>query len=247
VGFQFSAYGTVYVPVQPESLVQQVERAGSHRSSLSSIANLVSDDTMSEIYQDIRKAQSMTELRMALRDGRLSSEERDRIVTLARGLRYRPKSLNISTDNIVEALRLIQHPDEELPDMFPISPSALFEENRVAVVWSAFGDLAPTCNFAGGAQVNLESSKDLPKHVGFRLVPQKDAVIDIEQIMSNKRFSNCTLNRRSGAFKDRLYTGLDASRIVNALAAAVGVVLDKGKKRVGGSGNVDPGIFDEGF
>lgn len=246
-GFQISAYGTVYVPVQPESLLQQVERAGSHRSSLSSIADIASHDAMSELHQDIRKSQSMADLRVVLKEGHLSAEERDRIVVLARGLRYKPKSLNVSTDNIVEALRLIQHPDEELPDTFPISPSALFEENRLAVVWSAFGDLAPTCNFPGGAQVNLESSKDLPKHIGFRLVPQKNAVIDMEQIMSAKRFSNCTLNRRSGAYKDRLYTGLDGSRIINALTAAVGVVIDKGKKRAGGSGNVDPGIFDEGF
>lgn len=246
-GFQISAYDTVHVPVASESLQERIEHAGSHRSSLFSIANIVEDDPAEKEYRDIVGVTSMSKLRNRLRQANLSSEDRDRIGTLARGLRFRPRSLNLSSDNIVEALRLIQFPEEELAEGFPISPTALFEDNRVALIWSAFGDLAPTCNFPGGAQVNLESSKDLPKHIGFRLVPLKDAVIDIEQIMSQKKFSNTSMNRRSGAFKDRMYHGLDATKILSALTSAVGVTGDKGKKRVGGSGNIDPGLFDDGF
>lgn len=246
-GYQISSYGTVYVPVAPETLLQRIEQAGSHRSAINAIANIVDDDAASQNHLSIQGVQSMNNLRQVLRQAHLSAEDRDRIVALARGLRFKPKSQNVSAENLSEAFRYIQYPDEALPSDYPISPNVLFEENRTLIVWSVFGDLAPTCSFPGGAQVNLESSKDLPKHIGFRLIPLKDAVIDIEMILSQKKFSNSTLNRRSGAYKDRLYTGLDASKIFSAITSAVGVVVDKGKKKDAGAGNVDPGLFDEGF
>jgi len=246
-GFHISSYGTVYAPVTSEALLQNIERAGSHRSSLVAIANIVEEDVNDTDYQEVMNVQSMTQLRMVLYEKPLSSEDRDRICTVARGLRFKPKSLNVSSDNIIGALHLIKFPEEPLPTMHPIHPDVLFDNNRVAVVWSAFGDLAPSCNFPGGPQVNLDSAKDLPKHIGFRLVPLKDAVIDIDTIMSQKKFSNSNLNRRSGVYKDRLYTGNDAAGILSALTFAAGVMTDKGKKKTVGTGDVDPGLFDDGF
>jgi hypothetical protein len=195
----------------------------------------------------IRGTTSMVELRNLLLAASLSAEERDQIVALARGLRYKARSLNISAANIVECLRLIQHPNVDLPVTLPISSSVLFETNRTTIVWSAFGDLAPTCNFPGGVVIDLSSSKNLPKHIGFRNILLKDAVIDLEQILSTKKFCNTSSNRRSGPYKDRLYTGLEGSQVISAFTAAVGTVTDQGNKRSGGSGNVDTAILDDGF
>jgi len=246
-GFQISAYGTVYSPEPAASLQNRVEQAGSHRSALRAIANIVDDDSMSDEHQGVMDSVSLVSLRNVLKEASLTAENRDQIVAVARGLRFRPKSLNVSADNLVDCFRLIQHPNEPLPITLPISPRVLFEEDRVAVVWSAFGELAPSCNFPGGAQINLESSKDLPKHIGFRNIPLKDAVNDLETIMTHKRFSNTSLNRRSGVFKDRLYKGLDSSKILSAMSSAAGIVHEKGTKKTVGAGNVDPALFDDGF
>lgn len=247
VGFQLHYYGTVLSPVTPESLNERLAAANSHRSSLSAIANIADDDAGSDINKDILACTSMMALRKELLQGALTAEDRDQIVALSRHLRFGPKMLNVSPDNIVRILSLVQHPEEEIPDDIPINPSMLFEMDRLALAWSAFGDLAPTCHFPGAPQVDLKKSRELPKHIGFRMIPRAEATLDMQQILSSKKFSNCTLNRRSGPYKDRLYTGLDGSRVLSALAAASGVTsTGKEQKMPVGSG-VDVGILDEGF
>jgi hypothetical protein len=247
VGFQISSYGTVHAPVDPTTLLSEIERAGSHRSALHAIADIACAGPDEPEYRAIVRCPSMVHLRHGLLAMPLSSEDRDRIGAVARGLRFKSKSLNVSAANVAECFRLIQHSSVDLPTDFPVHPTALFENNRVHVVWSAFGDLAPTCVFPGGPQVDLTSAKDLPKHVGFRMIPLKDAILDIEKIMSSKIFPNCTLSRRSGPFKDRIYTGIEAQQILSTMVAAAGVEREKGKKRSGGAGNVDVAIMDDGF
>lgn len=246
-GYQIHAYDTTTSPVDELTLRGKVEQAGSHRSALSAIASIVDEDPSSNLHMAVKATPSMIKLRSGLLGCPLTAEQQSQICALAKGLRFRSKSLNVSAENIATCLSLIQNPVLEIPLTHPIHPSMLFEQNRTSLVWSAFGDLAPSCVFHGGPQVDLGTTKDLPKHIGFRMVPLKDALIDIEMIMSKKKFPNCTLNRRSGPFKDRLYTGLDASRIMSALASAAGVTTDKGKKKAQGSGNVEQSIMDDGF
>lgn len=246
-GFHIQSYGTIWSSVSTIALKQRIDAASSHKSALTAIAKIASPDPDSEAHTSIADASTMMELRKVLSDAYLNNEDRDKIVTLAKSLRYVHRSLHVSSPNIAMCLDFIGHPERDLPTSFPIHPTMLFEQNRISVVWSAFGELAPTCHFVGGPSINLGGVRDLPKHIGFRLIALKDAIIDLEQILSSKRFSNCTLNRRSGPFKDRIYQGNDASRILSALCEIAGVVRDKGKKREGGSGNVDLALLDEGF
>lgn len=246
-GFQIHAYDTTTSPVDELTLRAKVEQAGSHRSSLYAIADIVDESPESTLNKAVKNVTSIMHLRNGLQVCPLTAEQKDQIVALARGLRFGAKSLNVSAANIADLLHFIQHPELELPTTLPIHPSMLFEQNRVSVVWSAFGELAPSCVFNGGPQIDLTSSKNLPKHIGFRMVPLKDALIDLETILSRRKFPNASLNRRSGPYKDRMYTGLDASRILSALTTAAGVTVDKGKKKAQGSGNVDTSVMDDGF
>lgn len=247
-GFQIRNYDSVWCPVSMISLRDKVANAGSHRSSLTAIADIVDPNRDNSLGARVESALDMTTLRRALLESETSAEERNRIVTQARNLRFRSKSLNVSADNISRILHHIAHPELEIDTTIPLHYSKLFEQNRTHVLWSSFGELAPVLNFPGGPQVNLESSKDLPKHVGVRMLPLKDSLVDLEMILSTKKFSNCTLNRRSGVFKDRIYTGLDANKIMSELSSAAGVALDKQNRGKGKSAeDVPSNIFEDGF
>lgn len=246
-GFQVHAYRESYPSVSHISLINQVDKAGSHRSSLNAICEIVSESNDNEVTASVRSSTTWYDLRVALLESETNSISRDKIVALARGLRFQPRSLNISTKNIVDCLNLIANPDQEAPDWYPIHPSKLFESDRMSVIWSAFGDLAPTCSFPGGPKIDLAKSKTLPNHIGFRNVPLKDAVLDLQMIMSQKAFGGTSMNRRSGPYKDRIYKGNDAKQILSALISATGVTLGQassGQERAVATSNE---LFEEGF
>jgi len=246
-GFQLSAYESAWVPVEHQLLVDEVMSAGSHKAALTDIGRIVDKD-MAEVFQQVTETLTIIGLRDILMEAPLSNEQRSQIVAIAKNLRYPQNSLNVSAANLETCLRLIQHPEESIDDTFPIHYTKLFETDRVNLVWSAFGALAPTCQFAGGPIVDLKTSKNLPKHVAFRLIPLKDALIDIQKILAEQKFNSTSSNRRSAPFRDRMYSGMDATRILSALAAASGVELtkDTGKKKAPAVGTSST-LFDDGF
>lgn len=178
----------------------------------------------------------------------LSQEDRDRIVALARGIRFNPRSLNVSSANVVRVLNAIAD-NAPLDDSFPIHSSMLFETEMSHVFWSCFGDMAPTCRFVGGPQIDLASSRNIPKHIGFRQIPLREALIDLDLMLSSKSFTNTSTNRRSGPYKDRIYTGLDATQILQALVRVVGgsVASDKQTKASSSGVNVSGNLFEDDF
>lgn len=247
-GFQIHAYGSTYIPVSSMALQKQIEQAGSHKSSLAAIADLLESDREEDTNRDIRNMKTSLELRDYLCDCSTTNEDRDKIVQLARGLRFKPRSWNVSAQNLVIALSLIENPGTPLPVDFPVHPTKIFESDRLSLVWGAFGDLAPTPNFPGGPSINLTSTKDRPKHVGIRLIPLKDAIVDIQVIMSTKKFCGTSLNKRSGPFKDRIYTGVDGARVITAFSSAAGVIRaegERGKERA--VVNAGGSLFEDGF
>lgn len=247
-GFEISAYGSVYVPEDRTPLHKRMENASSHKSSLYAIANIVDPDNDSEESLEIRGCSTIIQLRKILLESNTNAEDRDKILAVAPGLRFGYKSWNVSSTSISDALRLIQYPDSELPDTFPLHPTKLFDTDRVSMVWSAFGELAPTCSFKGGPEVSLDNARGFPKHVGFRMVALKDALVDLNSIFSTKKFTNCNANRRAGPYKDRLYTGIDAQKVLSALAAASGAETSgKSAAKSKAPGNVSSDLFDGGF
>jgi hypothetical protein len=248
-GFQIAAYGSVYTPVNTSSLAEQVNKAGSHRSSIYAIANIAADGPDDPVFQAVVGVTTMCNLRTGLEGIALTSEQRDQIVVLAKGLRFASKSLNLSAANLAESFRLLHMVNEPIPVDRPIHHSALFEKDRLTIIWSAFGDLAPTCNFVGGQKVDLTAPPSTrAKHVGFRLIKLKDAVVDISTALAQKSFTNCSMNRRSGPFKDRIYSGLDGSLILNAMSQAAGVERGKEKANRAGPSVLGGSVLDdEGF
>jgi len=245
-GFTIHAYGTGYSPVEPSSLRKNIELAGSHRSALQSIADVACGDD-EEDKEAVLATKSMLQLKQIVEETNTTSEDREKIVALARRLRYGPRSWNVSPRNITEAFNLIADTAATLPTDLPIHPSRLFEGDRVSLIWSVFGDLAPTCHFVGGPVVDLTTTKNLPKHIAFRLIPLKDAVIDIQKIIADKKFCTTSLNRRSGPFKDRMYQNVDAVGILSAMIQACGISHGKGTGKERSSGTAGSSIFVDDF
>lgn len=248
-GFQIAAYNTVYTPVPNETLQERIGLASSHKAALLHIATIASEgDTELDIYTSVMESCSMMELRNVLLETELTSSQREQIGVAARGLRFKYKPLNISADNLAKILNLIAHPDQKLDNALPIHPLYLLDMNRSHLLWSTFGDLAPSFRFAGGPEVDLTQSRNLPTHVAVRNISLSDALIDLDVTIRDQKYTGSSTNRRSGPFKDRIYTKIEARQILTALCSAVGVTTStntKGKERA--IENVGADILDDGF
>lgn len=248
-GFQIAAYDSVYTPVDNHTLREKVGLASSHKMALDIIANLVTGhDPELELFDQVKCVEGMMELRNLLLEADLSSNIREQVCVAARGLRFSSRSLNISADNLSMVLQLIAHPENPLPMNLPIHPLYLFSGNRNHLVWSSFGELAPTFHFAGGPKVDLNQSRNLPTHISVRNVSLSDALIDLDVVIRDKAYCGSSANRRSGPFKDRVYNKLDARQILTALTAAVGVTTTSKSSGKDKPSEVDGGgLLDEGF
>lgn len=244
-GFRIHAYGTTYTPVTNEILREQVATASSHSASIAGIVGVVDDDDVTD--GSLKKLTSMMEFRDVLVDLPLSSVDREKVVVLAKGLQFRQKRLPLSSESIVTAFNLIADNTKEIPKDWPIHPSMLFTDNRTHLVWSAFGDLAPTFEFAGGPRIALDKPSNFPSSISARTISLSDALIDLDSLLRNKYFSGTSGNRRSGPFKDRQWAKLDATSILTAMAKAAGAEskkAGKAKEVVAGSSS---NVLDDGF
>lgn len=248
-GFQISAYNTVYTPTDNQTLKDRIGAATSHKAALQTIADIASGgDPDVDVYDQVKGCVSMIELRNLLISTELTTQQREQVCASARGLRFRNKPFHISSDNLSLILSAISNPNQELDTSLPIHPQYIFEGNRSHLLWSVFGDLAPTFNFPGGPQIDLTRSKDLPTHVAVRNIALSDALIDLDVVIRDKKYSGASNNRRSGPFKDRIYTKHEARQILTNLCSAVGVVesaTNKGKDKVIEAAGGD--LLDEGF
>jgi len=248
-GFRFAAYDQVYTPVDNETLRERIGLATSHRTSLENIARIVTgDDSSDEQWAQVMNVSSMVELRELLLETNVTSVEREQICAFARGLRFKTRPFHISAENISLILTLIAKPEQPIDHSVPIHPLYLFSGNRTHLLWSAFGDMAPTFQFLGGPQYDLTRIRDLPSHIAVRNVALSDALLDLDVILRSKKYSGATNNRRSGMFKDRVYTKVDARQILTSLCSAAGVSQSQttsGKERA--VEGVAAGILDDGF
>lgn len=235
--FSISLWKEVSVPVPYEQLRAIVMSCSPHKSIIAQIAELAPSADDSENYDlALSEVQSMMDLRRFLVERAINEKDRDEIRRLAMKLRFKQPYWGISPVSLSNALRLCSEVSDDFPDDLPLHPSMLFEKDRLSVIWSGFGPLAPSLVFTGGPIVDLTSSSSSSGPIAWRQTSLLDAIREMQTVYREKKFAKGQGNRRSGAFKDRLFQGDQAKSIWAELRKWAGVDTTKNEKKAKESG-----------
>jgi len=228
-GYTIRMAGKDYTAQAQDIIQGYVTQSFPHKSTVAAILNVVGEQAIDENGHPMEFLTIMDLRDKVLEKWTLTESERDEIVKLARHLVFPNKHWPLSPTHIIDALHLIATEDMKLPDSLPLHPSKLLEKDKIAAIWSGFGALAPTCHFEGGPLVSLEVPKDSSGKISWKQVPLTDAIASIQKILRDKSFGKASGNRRSGAYKDRMFEGNVAKDIWSALRLASKANIATGK------------------
>jgi len=230
----------VTLPVTHELICSRILAFNGHRKSIEGIAALAGLETIGNnlvIAEKEVEISSMMQLKMVLSAMAITEEHRDQIKKLAAGLRLE-RSWGFHADAITRGFSLLAS-DDALPDDLPIHPSTLFETDRVALVWSCFGAMAPTPKFQSAPSYDLRKV-NRPLHIMFEQCVLNRAIADIKDMIRNKTITVPAQTRRSGNYKVMTFRGHDARTIFSGITQACRVVPATDGIEQGGRGDLDP-------
>jgi len=242
-GFRVVNHGIIVHTKSAEVVKLEVEKCGAGRSILKAIGVVgeAIDDEDFQWSEGHVPITSMLGLRIAMRGWGLTEAQRDEIVKLSSRLTFPAVHWGMNPSTITRALDLIASSDD-LPEDLPIHHTKLFSTDRLALVWSCFGLLAPSLNFRTGKTVRLDKGR-VDSNITFTQAALEQAIADMKLVFSRKFAIIPAQERRSGPYKDLKFTGVDAQRIWNAMQNAAGVELGD-QQVVGGLGAAGDGQVD---
>lgn len=152
-GGKLRVNGKTHGFMDSEALIRDIRVSSTHQAALLKIAGLLTpgqqDATASRIT-------SMRALRAMCLLSRISQGDKDKIVLAAADLRFPSPSWGISPHTINRAFSLITGKEKPSDDT-PLSPSALFSEDRVLVALSCFGEtMVPSWNIPMGQFMSVK-------------------------------------------------------------------------------------------
>jgi hypothetical protein len=225
-GFTVVMESKMFKALPPSELTALLQTANRSSNSIEAISRLAGVGT-GEISSGKDRVDTLMPLKRLLADKGLSEQVRDEVRKLAGHISVGPRwPLNPAT--LTRALDLlVTGLWKDLPDDLPIGHGMLFETDVTSVVWSCFGEMAPSTRFSGQPMKNL-GSRDFPKHIGFSQRVLPEAISDIKEVLRTKMIAVPSLNRRSTIHKDRIFEGSSASSILASLRKAAGAkVVDQ--------------------
>lgn len=233
-----------YSPVPYDTLMEELSKFGGTAANIRSIAVLAGLTDPTYMAGTVKLTHLGT-LKKVLRDAALTNSQRDEIVKICHSVNFRttwalnPATLHRALDLLATCQTVQDLPEDDLP----IHPTMLFEDDVLSVVWSCFGDMAPSTYFNAPSH-DLASNK-VPTHIGFTLRIMSQAISEMRQVFADKKITIPSLNRRSTVHKDRIFTGSTATSLLADIrrAASVTVAISgSAVVSVPASGEVD--LFD---
>jgi hypothetical protein len=221
-GFTIISGEESFVPVDYDTLHGRVEAFGTHRTALTAIALHAGVDINILLrLDDGTPIDSMYKLALVLQGMRMTEATKDDILKLAIHLHF-GKSWQFNFTALEGALGLLVD-DKPLPSDLPIHCSVLFSSNRVELVWSCFGPMAPSPHYPSTPSFDL-TKVARPNHINFHHVRLSQAIADIKTVISSRRITVPTNRKRSGPYKDTRYETNEAKAIMAHLTKLVGTV-----------------------
>lgn len=114
---------------------------------------------------DVTKVKSMRQLSNALQNVRLTLSERDEILALASQITFGEVYYRANPTTVSNLISAIAKEDYEIPDLMPMHPSCIFEREKIPLLLSAFGLLAPTFELPGKEYIDMKTAKCPPNFV----------------------------------------------------------------------------------
>jgi hypothetical protein len=238
------------VPISHTELADVVKNAMGHASTLTAIAELMGWDKADDYHEDdLFQIKTMGMLRSMCVATATAEETKSTVIKLAAALKFHGRSLSLNATDIVFALQTIHSEDATVVNELEIHHSKLFILDRLEVVWSAFGFLAPTFRPTGGQGVLLSSqtmkgrkaSDGTVTAIPFNTIVVRNIVLeesirDLRAVLERKEVLVLMTGRRSGEHADRVFKGGDFDMIKAALAKFCGA-----GSKVRSAGTQDPG------
>jgi hypothetical protein len=182
---------------------------------------------------------------------KLSAEERDQVIGLAKQLSFNESTLAINPESFARVAAYAADDDKDLEEL-PIHHSQIFSTNRLHVAWSAFGSMAPTFRLPSGTPLSLEKSwagRSVTREGGTvevtgnvtriscNVVILKKALEDLDMMVSRKEVLNPLAKsgaKRSQFNQSRFFANKDFTSVVQSLRhICKAVVVDSSSKRKG--------------
>lgn len=237
-GFSVISGDETFVPVDYDVLRAKITEFGTHNASLKGIAMIVGlDEKALEELDDENRTPitSMYMLSQVLVKTKITEATKDDVLKLAVHLHFgRSWSFNFNT--LEKALTLLSS-DDPLPRDLPIHSSFLFSTNRVELVWSCFGAMAPTPHYPSSTMWDLTKTAR-PTKMCFRHVKLTQAIADIKTVISSKKISvPAGGGGRSAPYKDVRFLGNEAKALLVHFTKLIG-----GTEVVEGSGIADMSV-----
>jgi hypothetical protein len=202
-GFMVGLYEQVYRPIPFADLQDMVRDKSMHSQAVTRIKSLLGD----MVDDEIDAVGSIRELSKLVVERGVSVEDRQNIVSWAHKLCYENVYWSSNaTNSIIDALKMLQSGDD-IPDNVPMYPTALFTDDRVESVLSAFGWKAPTFLIPNGTTMKIGGRDNVaPRNLFARSVELNRAVTDMKYVMENLTVTNNN-NNLSQKHKDKAFHG----------------------------------------
>lgn len=245
-GFTLSRNGKSFRPVGHQALKGAIIDAGSNSAVLRKIANIAS---LKEKEEFVQKVKSMGDLRGQAAVWNIDSEDRQKILQLARQLSFNETSLGINPSSF-ELVARFYSDTSMMENELPIHYSVIFDSNRDHAIWSAFGAMAPSFRIQSGTTLNLTKSwkgKTVTREGGKQEttgnvtriacnnVVLKKALQDLDEMKETKEILNPLAKsgaKRSQFNQMRFFANKDFDRVVASLRVISDASLvDDNRKR----------------
>lgn len=235
---------------QLDALLRKVDPHGNTLHKIMSRLNFRNDEERSAGYQGCDRMYKLKALfdSLGLKGG---NETRTEIEAMLPHIDFQETPHAITPENLALVFQTMSDTSISLSTLPYIHYSQLFSMNRRHIVWSSFGETAPSFRVATGKTMNIsgkmavtyrtkggeQKTRDVTK-LGLQVVDLAQALIHLDQVFETKEIMNPFGNAQVRVSDSSLYKTFEkesATKIITALRGALGVktVTDPGvgKKR----------------
>lgn len=240
-------------PATQDKLAKAMLESDAHVAALKEISAYLGNDTQKA---EILTVTSMATLYNLLQKGWIKSKDHERIRTLAKSLVFKiTKYWAPNLSNIMYAMSTIRRYEtlemlfNESPDAYPIHPSMLFNDDKLAVIWSCFGNMAPSFRVPQGTKFKLREDMSIMQKTGsgkekkplvriyVRTKPLETAIDDLRWVRDEKAIENPVnppVHRDSQMYIDKCFSKANGVTLLASLRIFADVNMmsnDKGKRK----------------
>jgi hypothetical protein len=226
-----------------DTLRHSIARADYHTRAIATISGclgLNADDLLT-----LASCTTFSQMKALLGRSSTTSVQRQTIIQAASQLRLPQQYWRVNVESFQKLFHYLNVSDP-LPDDLPIHPSKLFEETRLDILLSCFGDFAPSFKVPGGREMNLETAQSRLStmregqkivevknvtRIGCRSVPLNVAISDWVWVRENKKIYNPFAQpkvKSSAEYFTRFFDGHNMNIILEGLRRYSNVMVAVG-------------------